>query len=357
MPEPNKPAAPFPDQGWPGISIVIPSWNGLDLLRGCLPSVLAAARCYTDQTGAPTELIVADDGSTDRTVTAFPLEFPEATLIAKPRNEGFAQACNAGFAAVRYPLIALLNNDVSIEPDYFRLHALHFADPAVFAVTAKVYAWDRPLFMTGGRFGKFRRGFWSVYFNYDVKDCSDAWVTERRLLSAYAIGGFVTYSTDKLRELGGFNPLLSPFHWEDVDLSYRGWKRGWSVHYEPRSIAHHKVSATIDAHFKKRHVDAVSFRNRLLFHWINLHSPEFSSPATCVMLAILFVTRFAVLDWDFYRSLGQALGQLRPALKLRRQEKARSVRSDAELSRLLRRFYRQAPIQIYYQQSDVPEKR
>ena len=55
MPEPNKPAAPFLDQGWPGISIVIPSWNGLDLLRGCLPSVLAAARCYTDQTGAPTE--------------------------------------------------------------------------------------------------------------------------------------------------------------------------------------------------------------------------------------------------------------------------------------------------------------
>ena len=74
------------------------------------------------------------------------------------------------------------------------------------------------------------------------------------------------------------------------------------------------------------------------------------------MLAILLVTRFAVLDWDFYRSLGQAFGQLRPALKLRRQEKARSVRSDAELSRLLRRFYRQAPIQIYYQQSDVPEE-
>jgi len=355
MPEPNKPAAPFPEQGWPGISIVIPSWNGLHLLRECLHSVLAAARCYTEQTGAPTELIVADDGSTDQTTAAFPLEFPGARLIAKPRNEGFAQACNAGFSAVRYPLIALLNNDVKIEPDYFRLHAMHFADPRVFAVTAKVYAWDRPLFMTGGRFGKFRRGFWSVYFNYDVNDRSDTWVEERKLLSAYAIGGFVTYSTEKVRELGGFNPLLSPFHWEDVDLSYRGWKRGWSVHYEPRSIAHHKVSATIDSHFKKRHVDAVSFRNRLLFHWINLHSPSFLARHV-LMLAIFFVTRFAVLDWDFYRSLGQALRQLRQALRLRQVEKARSVRSDAEVSKLLRGFYRHAPIRVYYQQSDVPEE-
>ncbi len=355
MPEDNDHADPSGEPPWPGISIVIPSWNGLKLLRECLPSVLAAAHCYTSQTGAPTELIVADDGSTDQTVTALPLEFPSVKLIAKPCNQGFAEACNAGFSAVRYPLISLLNNDVKIEPDYLRLHALHFNDPGVFAVTAKVFAWDRRMFMTGGRYGRFRRGFWSVYFNYDVTGHPGAWVEERGLLSAYAIGGFVTYSAEKLRQLGGFNPLLSPFHWEDVDLSYRGWKRGWSVHYEPRSIAYHKVSATIDAHFDQRHVDAVSFRNRLLFHWINVHSPSFIV-RHLLMLVVLVLTRFAVLDWDFYRSLAQALGQIGPALQLRRLEKARSVRSDAEVARLLRRFYRVAPIRVYYQQSDVPEE-
>ncbi len=355
MPEDNDHAPPVCEPVWPGISIVIPSWNGLELLRECLPSVLAAARCYTDRTGAPTELIVADDGSADQTVAAVPLEFPSVRLIAKPQNEGFAQACNVGFSAVRYPLISLLNNDVKVEPDYFRLHALHFKDSNVFAVTAKVFAWDRRMFMTGGRYGRFRRGFWSVYFNYDVTEEPGAWVEECALLSAYAIGGFVTYSADKLRQLNGFNPLLSPFHWEDVDLSYRGWKRGWSVHYEPRSIAYHKVSATIDAHFEKRHVDAVSFRNRLLFHWINLHSPSCVA-RHLLMLVVLVLTRFAVLDWDFYRSLAQALGQFRPALRLRRLEKAQSVRSDLEVARLLRRFYRAAPIRVYYQQSDVPKE-
>jgi hypothetical protein len=74
------------------------------------------------------------------------------------------------------------------------------------------------------------------------------------------------------------------------------------------------------------------------------------------MLAVFVLTRFVVLDWDFYRSLAQALGHIRPALRLRRLEKEQSVRSDAEVARMLRRFYRVAPIRVYYQQSDVPEE-
>jgi GT2 family glycosyltransferase len=331
----------------PSLSIVIPTWNGLDLLCECLPSVLAAAGVYRDKTGADTELIVVDDGSRDETVSRLPLDFPEACLVAKPSNEGFAAACNEGFARCRYQLIGLLNNDVWVDPDYFVRQAEHFSDEAVFAVTARVFDWDEPVFMTGGRYGRFRRGFWSVYFNYDVRPGQGAeWVEKRRLLSAYAIGGFSTYRRDRVVELGGFNPLLSPFHWEDVDLAYRGWKRGWEIRYEPRSVAYHKGSATIDRNYRKSHVDAVSFRNRLLFHWINLHSPGFLL-RHLAMLTVLFLTRVLALDLDFYRALFQALGKLDKARELRRSEKAKAVRSDVEVARLLRRFYRRAPIQVF----------
>jgi len=331
------------------LSIVIPTWNGLDLLRVCLPSVLAAASAYRTKTGAPTELIVVDDGSRDHTVSLLPLEFPGVCLVAKPTNEGFAAACNEGFRRCRFTLIGLLNNDVWVDQDYFVRQAEHFADPSVFAVTAKVFGWDEPVFMTGGRYGRFRRGFWSVYFNYDISpDQAGEWIDQRRLLSAYAIGGFSTYRCDRVSELGGFNPLLSPFHWEDVDLAYRGWKRGWEIRYEPRSVAYHKVSATIDRNFRKKHVDAVSFRNRLLFHWINLHSPTFLLRHV-LMLAILFFTRILVLDLDFYRAFFQALGKFEKVRELRRSEKAKTTRSDASVARLLKTFYRTAPIRVFWE--------
>ena len=144
--------------------------------------------------------------------------------------------------------------------------------------------------MTGGRYGKFRRGFWSVYFNYDIPVATDANGSRSDACCPPTRSGVCHLPPRNVRELGGFNPLLSPFHWEDVDLAYRGWKRGWDVRYEPRSVAYHKVSATIDA-ISRRHVDAVSFRNRLLFHWINLHSPTFLV-RHILMLAILLLTRF-----------------------------------------------------------------
>jgi GT2 family glycosyltransferase len=336
-----------------GISVVIPTWNGLDLLRECLPSVQKAASHYSRSTGAPVEIIVSDDGSTDETVERTPAEFPEVRLVANPRNAGFAAACNAGFAACRYPLVGLLNNDVWLHPDYFLFHEAHFADPEVFVVTARVFGWDEPVFMTGGRYGRFRRGFWSVYFNYDVRSphAAKEWIEGRRLLSAYAIGGFATYRRDRLEELGGFNTLLSPFHWEDVDLAYRGWKRGWEVRYEPRSVAYHKVSATIDRNYRQKHVDAVSFRNRLLFHWINLHSPTYLL-RHFLMLAIWIPTRVLVLDFDFYRALFAALGKLSEVKRLRGEEKSRALRSDAEVHLLLKRFYRRAPIQVYWEKPE-----
>jgi len=338
------------------LSIVIPTCNGLDLLRENLPSVQKAAQRYHLKTGCTTEIIVVDDGSQDDTCETLPVEFPDIYLMARRRNEGFAKACNTGFEGARFPLVALLNNDVRIEEDYFVYQALHFQDPDVFAVTAKVFEWEQSIFATGGRFGQFRRGFWSVYFNYDA--CTPPareWIEGRHLLSAYAIGGFSTYDREKLQILGGFNELLSPFHWEDVDLSYRGWKRGWEVRYEPRSVAHHRASATINAYYKKKYVDTVSFRNRLLFHWINLHSRSYLLRHLISLLALI-ATRVLVLDLYFYRSLGLALSRLPEVLKLRNQEGEKARRTDVEVSRILDHFYDSAPIEIYYNQREVIQK-
>ena len=332
-----------------GISIVIPTWNGIDLLRENLPSVITAADYYRERTNGNTEFIVVDDASQDDTCEILPAEFPSVRWIPKARNDGFGITCNIGFSAASLPLVALLNNDVRVEPEYLYWMARHFeSSDSVFAVTAKVYEWDSPVFATGGKVGRFRRGLWSVYFNFDFHG-SDADVPEE-LLSIYAVGGFALYDRLKLKELGGFNELLSPFHWEDIDLSYRGWKRGWTVHYEPRSLAHHRVSATIDKHYVKKKVETVSLRNRLLFHWINLHSPGFLV-AHCVWLPLITLSRALVLDWHFFVALYEAFSRLPAAFQLRRTERESAQRTDVEVARLLRSFYRTAPVTLY----DGPE--
>ncbi|HLV00582.1 MAG TPA: glycosyltransferase [Acidobacteriota bacterium] len=341
---------------YPHVSLVIPTWNGLHLLRQNLPSVLEAANYYEEISGAETEVILVDDGSQDGTPQIAQKEFPNVEVITRSRNGGFAAACNTGFEHCQFSVIALLNNDVRIQRDYLVHQAEHFRDSRIFAVTAKVFEWNSRLFATGGRYGRFRRGFWSVYFNYDVSmHQSMDWIRDHRLLSFYAIGGFATYDGEKLKQLGGFNELLSPFHWEDVDLSYRAWKRGWKVHYEPRSVGYHRASSTIGAHYRDRNVDAISFRNRLLFHWINLHSPSLFV-RHLLGLGLLCLTRIFVLDLFFYRSLAQALRRLPEVHRLRKVERSQARCTDVEIQSILTEFYRSAPIQIYYNQRDVMSK-
>ncbi len=351
---PYKSALPNPPGR--GLSVVIPTYNGFHLLQESLDSVIAGVNGYREETGAEAEIIVVDDGSEDGTAERLPDAFPGVRVKRRSVNGGFARACNSGFAEARFPLVALLNNDVRVHRDYFIFHALHFSDPRVFAVTAKVFEWDRPIFTTGGRYASFRRGFWSVYYNYDrLPGKGQSWVESRRLLSFYAIGGFATFDREKLLELGGFLELLSPFHWEDVDLSYRGWKRGWEIRYEPRSLAYHRTSATINRFYRSRYVESVSFRNRLLFHWINLHNRLYLTEHL-FWLALLFLSRFAALDFGFYRSLFGALRRLPEALRLRKAEKSSARRSDGEVAGILKNFYRLAPIEVYLSKRDVMKR-
>lgn len=332
----------------PGVSVVIPTWNGRHLLAEFLPSVVAAAQHYQKTTGGDAEIIVVDDaGGKDDTVTWLPVHFPQVNLIARKENGGFARAANSGFAAAKYPIIFLLNNDIRVEPDAIEPLTKHFRNKDVFAVCAKAFRLDSDLFDGAGKIGNFNKGHWRNFLNYDILPTKLKTNTKassndspQAFYSFVASGGYSAFDTEKLRILGGFCELLSPFYWEDNDLSYRAWKRGWQINYEPNSIVHHKSSATIGKKFPSRNVEIIAERNRLLMHWINLHDQAWLY-SHFFWIAMKLLGSLFSFNTAYFTAVRDALRLWPQAKPLREREKRLIKRSDKEVAQLFNEIMQQ----------------
>jgi GT2 family glycosyltransferase len=323
------------------VSIVIPTWKGKHLLEAYLPSVVAAAETYRETGQGKVEIVVVDDAGGDGTPDWIGAHYLDQVVLAvHEHNRGFAAACQTGFEKARCPIALLLNNDVRLEPDCIAPMAEHFAEPEVFAVTGKIFNQKGDVFCNGGKVAHFRRGMWSTYENYDVLLEKQRDLT---LLSFTAIGAFSAFDRLKFLEVGGFDPLAAMV--EDVEISYRGWKRGWLVKYEPRSVAYHDASQTMDKRYSRRALDKLSRRSRILMHWMLLHDPGMFR-SHVFTIAARFLTSWLILDWRFYWAVFTGLAHLPVVVRKRRIARQTMARSDVELLRLLEQFYRTAPIAL-----------
>ncbi len=323
------------------VSIVIPTWKGRHLLESYLPSVVEAADAYRAGGHGAVETVIVDDAGGDGTPEWLKERYGDRVKITvHERNLGFAGACLTGFESAGAPLVLLLNNDVRLERDCIAPMAAHFADPCVFAVTGKMFNQKGDVFCNGGKVGRFRHGMWSTYENYDLMAGTPY---GSPLLSFSAIGAFSAFDRLKFLELGGFDPLAAMV--EDVELSYRAWKRGWLVLYEPCSIAYHDASQTMDRRYSRRALDKLSRRSRILMHWMLLHDPSMFGQHLFT-IAARFLTGWLILDWRFYWAIFTGLANLPAIAQKRRRTRGAMARSDAELLRMLEKFYRAAPIAL-----------
>ena len=228
-------------------SIIIPNWNGKQILEGNLPEVLA--------TGAQ-EVIIVDNGSTDGSI-----EFLEnlekegkIRLISLKKNFGFVYACNLGVKQAENELIILLNNDVIPSKDFLKPLRTHFKKKNVFAVSLNELQWSWAC-------GQWEKGFVNHFPGNHAKKAH---------ISFWASGGSGAFNKKIWDQLGGFDSLFHPFYWEDVDLSYRAWKRGFKIIWEPKAVVYHEHEGTIGPKFSKRYIELISKRNQLLFIWKNI---------------------------------------------------------------------------------------
>jgi GT2 family glycosyltransferase len=315
------------------VSIVIPSWNGGELLRRFFPSVLVAAKRYQEASGQKVEIVVVDDGSSDDSVDWLDKTYGNEALlriIVRPHNGGFVRAANSGFAAVRHEIVFLLNNDVMVSPEAIAPLIHHFQDARVFAVCSWAGRINTNEVDGTAKLGRFKRGFWRVFENFEIRNETSRY-SGKGLPSFYGSGAYTAYDAIKLSLLGGFNEILAPSYWEDVEICYRAWKRGWTVEYEPESKVYHLGTATMTKKNPKSKLKVLTERNRLLMTWIHLHDPLwFSSHFLWLGLKLLGATM--VLDFRYWKSFLQALRRLPEVRRARRMEKVASVRSDREIA-------------------------
>ena len=119
-----RPAPPANPPAAPGISVVIPSRNGRELLEAQLPAIVR------DLSAFASEVLIVDNGSDDGTAQWLQAAWPAAIVEVSAAPLSFSRAVNRGIAGARFSHICLLNNDMRIQPGFFAalLSALRAAD-------------------------------------------------------------------------------------------------------------------------------------------------------------------------------------------------------------------------------------
>ncbi len=297
----------------PSVSVVIPNWNGVYLMKKHLSKVIATVP------GA--EVIVSDDASRDGSVEWLRKNFPNVKVVANKDRQGFAGNVNRGVAYAIGDIIILLNTDVEPEVGFLAPLLKHFSDKSVFAVGCleKSYEHDGVVLRGRGE-ARWRKGLF-VHSRGDVGKTDTAWVSG-------GSGAFRKWIWD---ELGGMDPLFNPFYWEDIDLSYRALKAGYKLVFEPKSIiGHYHEEGKIKREFTPEEVKRIAYRNQFTFIWKNLSDP-LTLLAHCLLTPIRLVRAMVGRDILLFQGYLAALWQLPKILRSRRNSQRFWRRRDREL--------------------------
>ena len=322
---PRKPLPPSTRPDTRSASIVIPTWNGRELLAKYLPSVIAAAaQC------PGSEVIVVDNGSSDGSTQFVLANYPQARVVALEKNLGFGGGSNVGFQHARRDIVVLLNSDMRVDRDFLRPLLEGFTDENTFAVSCQIFFSDpdKPREETGLTEGWWHQGSLRVRHRIDPE-------LREPYPCFYGGGGSCAFDRRKFQELGGFDAMLAPFYLEDTDLGFLAWKRGWKVMYQPASVVFHEHRATIGRRFTGAYIQSILKKNFALFAWKNIHAWR------SLAAHFFFAWAGSMVSWlagdsperSKFSGLARAFLQLPRALASRARARSLAVINDDEAFR------------------------
>lgn len=239
-------------------AVVILNWNGRQHLEQFLPSVVK-------HTPRQVRIIVADNGSTDNSVSFVKVNYPSIEIIELKENHGFAKGYNLALEQVDAECFVLLNSDVEVTEGWLEpLVATITNDPNVGAVAPKLRSYGyRDKFEYAGAAGGYidilGYPFCRGRILSTVEDDQGQYDDKREVF--WASGAAFCCRAELFRRLGGFDADFFA-HMEEIDLCWRMQLAGYKVMVEPRSVVYHLGGGTLPNDSpRKLHLN---YRNNLM---------------------------------------------------------------------------------------------
>jgi len=248
----------------PKVSIVILNWNGQAYLQRFLPSVLATR--YSN-----CEIIVADNGSTDNSVSWLREQHPGVRVIIMPQNGGFAKGYNDALKQVAADYYVLLNSDVEVQPGWIApVIDLMEADKLIGACQPKILMEGRrDMFEYAGA-----AGGWIDFLGYpfargrvfDVCE-EDKGQYDDTAAVFWASGAALFVRAGVYHACGGLDEYFFA-HMEEIDLCWRMQLAGYKIMVCPASVVYHVGGGTLPKGNERKVF--LNFRNNLVMLCKNL---------------------------------------------------------------------------------------
>lgn len=248
----------------PEVAIVILNWNGRQFLEKFIPSVMRSV--YPNK-----RIIVADNASTDDSVSFLQQHYSAIEIIQNPGNEGFAKGYNTALKQVRSDYYVLLNSDVEVTENWIQpIITLMENDRTVAACQPKILSYNnKSLFEYAGACGGWIDNFGYPFMRGRIFDVceKDMGQYDDAEPCFWASGAALFVRADAYHAMGGMDEYFFA-HQEEIDLCWRLQLAGNKIFVQPASVVYHVGGGTLPKGNSRK--TYLNFRNNLIIMHKNL---------------------------------------------------------------------------------------
>jgi len=244
-------------------TVLVLNYNGLSFLQ----QFCAGWKKYLPAT---TELVIADNASTDTSLEYLQSDHPDIRIIKLDENHGFAKGYNLAMAQIDTPYTILLNSDIEIKSPWVEpLLGMLQSDDQIAAVQPKIMDQKRPShFEYAGAAGGFVDAFCYPFCRgrifQELEEDQNQYDQASEIF--WASGAAFAVRTDLFNNHGGFDADFFA-HMEEIDFCWRMQNLGFKIIYQPSSKVYHVGGGTLS--YASSRKTFLNFRNSLLMIFKN----------------------------------------------------------------------------------------